>query len=957
VATMAQPQAAAGMPPAHHRADVPSSRWARWRASWAVALRMARRDLRRHKGRAVLVFLMVAIPVGLIAGAATLGATEQADGADLTTARMGSGQALLQGPQTGKVLQGPDPNRSGMGWSDDDKALPIPGFQPEGAAQDNADAVARLTGGRAVGVGEVDMRLVRGERRIRVSGLVADPRVADLGPKARLSSGAWGSGPGEAVITPAGERKGLPRSGRVTLSGGGVERTVTVVGTGTALTEWGGQPDFVVPVPPDGLGADGTSFGAGGSWIITGADPVSWEDVQRLNDYGLTVFSREVLENPPPNSDLPPEFQARQDFTQDTARMIAVIGGVMLFILTTLLVGPAFAVSAARQRRTLALAATNGAEVRQLRRTVLAQALVLGVLSAIGGVVLGMLAVRVGLWWWVRTHPSSTFAALTLDVPWTAIAILLPCAVLSAVVAALVPSLRLGRLDIIGVMRGQSVSPRLNRVLPVLGLLLAGVGAVVTISGARPGMAGGDLRVAVGAIGLVLGVLFVIPALLVLVGRVGARLPVAPRMAARDAARHRSRSTPTVAAILAGVTALTAFSIGLASDTRQQMATYVPRGLPGEGVVHAGDAETRLAVNAALKGLGSEVVQTPFLLVRGADDPFVPPAPGAEAKPQPFVTALAPGCTLEQSILQTSPDGRCTSLGTHASDNGMLGVLPATEIARRLHLDDEQEQVVARGGVVVAVPALERLEHLTLVRGTFVVDQSTYTPTKVKESNRSVLPVVAVPPSSRGVGAMPDQTGALLTPQTAERLGLPTQQQSVLLHASDGGPIDRATQTRLDELVGQEGGGLYVERGFQRYDEGVMRIMMAVAALLVLVVTLISTALSLAEQQTDLGTLAAVGATRRTRRGFAAAQATVTGLLGALLGIAVGLVPGVAISYPLTAGSGNFDPVTGRETPPVHFLEIPWTPLLLVVLGVPLLAGLLSAAAIRKAPVMTRRPD
>ena len=48
----------------------------------------------------------------------------------------------------------------------------------------------------------------------------------------------------------------------------------------------------------------------------------------------------------------------------------------MLFILTTLLVGPAFAVSAARQRRTLALAATNGAETRQLRRTVLAQALV-----------------------------------------------------------------------------------------------------------------------------------------------------------------------------------------------------------------------------------------------------------------------------------------------------------------------------------------------------------------------------------------------------------------------------------------------------------------------------------------------------------------------------------------------------------------------------------------------------
>src|SRR6476661_8586866 len=92
-----------------HRA----TRFSRWQASWRVALRMARRDLRRHKGRALLVFLMVAIPVGLIAGAATLGATEQTDAADLVTARMGSGQALVQGPSGGKVAQAPDPNRGG----------------------------------------------------------------------------------------------------------------------------------------------------------------------------------------------------------------------------------------------------------------------------------------------------------------------------------------------------------------------------------------------------------------------------------------------------------------------------------------------------------------------------------------------------------------------------------------------------------------------------------------------------------------------------------------------------------------------------------------------------------------------------------------------------------------------------------------------------------------------------
>ena len=56
----------------------------------------------------------------------------------------------------------------------------------------------------------------------------------------------------------------------------------------------------------------------------------------------------------------------------------------------------------------------------------------------------------------------------------------------------------------------------------------------------------------------------------------------------------------------------------------------------------------------------------------------------------------------------------------------------------------------------------------------------------------------------------------------------------------------------------------------------------------------------MAEQQSDQGTLAAVGATRRTRRAFAAAQAMVVGFIGVVLGIAVGLVPGIAVHLSLT---------------------------------------------------------
>ena len=115
--------------------------------------------------------------------------------------------------------------------------------------------------------------------------------------------------------------------------------------------------------------------------------PVSWQDVQRLNEYGLRVTSRQVLLDPPSVDELPAEIR---DFAVGDANQVNLViglGAAMLLVITALLVGPAFAVSATRQRRTLALAASNGASTPVLRRTVLAQALVLGGASAVLGTV------------------------------------------------------------------------------------------------------------------------------------------------------------------------------------------------------------------------------------------------------------------------------------------------------------------------------------------------------------------------------------------------------------------------------------------------------------------------------------------------------------------------------------------------------------------------------------------
>ena len=79
--------------------------------------------------------------------------------------------------------------------------------------------------------------------------------------------------------------------------------------------------------------------------------------------------------------------------------------------------------------------------------------------------------------------------------------------------------------------------------------------------------------------------------------------------------------------------------------------------------------------------------------------------------------------------------------------------------------------------------------------------------------------------------------------------------------------------------------------------------------------TLTATFLALSDARPDLATLSAVGASPRTRRGVAAAYAVVVGLVGAVLGAAVGFIPGIAVTWPLTSAAGRATcPATTTDT-------------------------------------------
>ncbi len=129
-----------------------------------------------------------------------------------------------------------------------------------------------------------------------------------------------------------------------------------------------------------------------------------------------------------------------------------------------------------------------------------------------------------------------------------------------------------------------------------------------------------------------------------------------------------------------------------------------------------------------------------------------------------------------------------------------------------------------------------------------------------------------------------------------------------------------------------------VERGFQDNSTRIVLLLLGcVGGILVLGGTLTATFLALSDARPDFATMSAVGAAPRTRRFVAASYAATIGLVGAVLGAAVGFVPGIAITYPLTGTSWLPAGSTGADGSvlPDHFIDIPWL----------LVGGLVLAAA------------
>lgn len=861
-------------------------------SGWRLALRLAARDALRHRARSLLVLVMIALPVAAVAVADTVYSTSATTGTEALERRLGTAEARVDlTAGRNEVFQLPDPE-DGLAYQGAGR----------GATEADVDDVLEVLGADRP-VTEVREGTVRYETELGIGDAevveldVDDPLTAGL---VELTDGRWPATADEVLVS---QDLGDRRPGEeLTLADG---TTLAIVGTAESARYTGYPRAFALP------GAFDLGRRAQGS-VLVGGGPVTWEQVRVLNERGAAVTSRAVLADPPPADQLPDEVQWGTGGLDGATLTVLVLVVVMVLLEVVLLAGPAFAVGARRQARTLALVAAAGGTPAQSRRVVLASGVVLGLVAAVLGIGLGILAAA-------ALMPLFQLASDTRFGPFDVAPLhLLGVAgfgVLSALLAAGVPAWLASRQDVVAVLAGRRGDARPSRRSPLLGLVLLGGGIAAAAYGASRGTSGGgEVPIAVGAVVCVLGMILLVPVVVALVARLSRRLPLPLRFAARDAARHRTRTVPAVAAVAATVAGVVALGIAITSDEAQNRETY-RASLPLDAASvtdYRRDADYD-AYAAVLRDVAPDlqVDRLRGITERGGEVTFrtVEGERVLSSYGGPFASTVLVGDRVPGAVVELDADER------RAADRVLAagGVLAFTEGAG----GEDRARVLLRG----------------------------YGEDAPRE--RVGVPAVFVPVEGDYATVQ-----GVVPPAVAERLGARVADVGLYLP----GPVPAATAADLAEAVNgvRQSADVYVERGYQAPDETVVvqLVLGALGAVLMLGGTLTATFLALSDARPDLATLAAVGATPRTRRGVAAAYALVVGLVGAVLGALVGAVPGVAITYPLT---GPYDGGMSPSGAPSHYLDVPWLLVLGVVVGLPLLTSALVGLTARSRLPLTAR--
>ncbi|KQB84874.1 Macrolide export ATP-binding/permease protein MacB [Corynebacterium oculi] len=245
--------------------------------------------------------------------------------------------------------------------------------------------------------------------------------------------------------------------------------------------------------------------------------------------------------------------------------------GLMALLVGTFLIANTFSMIVAQRTKEFALLRALGASRKQITRSVVLEAALIGAVGSLVGLFVGMLLVvgiKAVLFSSSRVLPDSG-----LGLSLSAILIPLLVGVAVTVISAWLPAQRAGNVRPVEAMRTtESTASASLRARTLLGAVMGSVGILLALVGALSEASTGMrvLLVGVGSLGVVVGYFLVGPALALptvpWLGRVvGKPFGMVGRLAATNSARNPRRSATTAFALTLGVALVT--SIGMFGAT------------------------------------------------------------------------------------------------------------------------------------------------------------------------------------------------------------------------------------------------------------------------------------------------------------------------------------------------------------------------------------------------------
>ncbi|MEV6613642.1 FtsX-like permease family protein [Streptomyces sp. NPDC051051] len=556
---------------------------------------------------------------------------------------------------------------------------------------------------------------------------------------------------------------------------------------------------------------------------------------------------------------------------------IAFLVGIFLIVNT-------FSMLVAQRTREIGLMRALGYSRRQINRSVLVEALLLGGLGSVLGVGAGI-GVAVGLMklmGLMGMHLSSS----DLTVVWTTPALGLLLGVVVTVLAAYLPARRAGRISPMAALReaGAPAGVGAGVVRAVSGLVLTAAGGwslyvAATADTAKAGSAWLGLGVVLTLVGLVVVVPLIAGGLVRVLGAVMLRMfgPVG-RMAERNALRNPRRTGATGAALMIGLALVACLSVvgsSMVASATDQLDKTV-----GTDFIIQGDNEGALVTPQALRAV----------------------------KDTPGLARVTEYKVLDASL--TTPDGRVSKSETiNAADATYAQDLRTETVAGDLadayrpdSMSVHEDFAEAHGitlGSTVAVDfedgATARLTVRAITSDDVVIDKGAM--------YASIDTVARYVPADR----MPLDLMLFATAEDGQQEAAYKALKSALHGLPEYTVRDQTDYKQaLKDQIGQLLNMIY----------GLLAL-----AIIVAVLGVVNTlALSVVERTREIGLMRAIGLSRRQLRRMIRLESVVIAVFGALLGLGLGLGWG-ATAQKLLALEG------------LNTLEIPWPTITAVFVG------------------------